>query len=101
MGGPPPPFDDDGLARRPELIPAGLSFDHGRDGTCEPVDLVANRLDPPRGAWFHPYSVTVLWVLSVPQIIDVAETDDKFVVEVTFRLAVKLGVPVVAKFACL
>ncbi|WP_435844405.1 DUF5914 domain-containing protein, partial [Streptomyces griseus] len=23
---------------------------------CEPQDVVANRLDPWHGAWFHPYS---------------------------------------------
>ena len=25
-------------------------------GTCEPSDIIANRLDPWHGAWFHPYS---------------------------------------------
>ncbi|WP_263993514.1 DUF5914 domain-containing protein, partial [Mycolicibacterium fallax] len=24
------------------------------DGSCEPVDVIANRLDPWHGAWFHP-----------------------------------------------
>ncbi|MGW4528024.1 DUF5914 domain-containing protein [Amycolatopsis sp. NPDC004378] len=82
--------------------PAGVAVDAVATltGICEPVDVVANRLDPWHGAWFHPYSFTRLRVLSAPQGIDVAEADDKFVVEVTFRLAGKLGVPVVAEFAC-
>ena len=28
------------------------------EGVCEPCDVVANRLDPWHGAWFHPYSFT-------------------------------------------
>ena len=35
-------------------------------GTCEPADVIANRLDPWHGAWFHPYSFTQLEVLSAP-----------------------------------
>ncbi|WP_199745690.1 DUF5914 domain-containing protein [Amycolatopsis sp. WAC 04182] len=69
-------------------------------GTCEPMDVVANRLDPWHGAWFHPYSFTRLKVLSAPQGNDVSDAEDKFVVEVTFRLAGKLGVPVIAEFTC-
>ena len=33
-------------------------------GTCEPTDIIANRLDPWHGAWYHPYSFTQLEVLS-------------------------------------
>ncbi|KDN17234.1 DUF5914 domain-containing protein [Amycolatopsis rifamycinica] len=69
-------------------------------GVCEPEDVVANRLDPWHGAWFHPYSFARLSVLSAPQGVDVAEDEDKFVVEVTFRLAGRIGVPVVAEFTC-
>ncbi|WP_410599723.1 DUF5914 domain-containing protein [Amycolatopsis sp. lyj-90] len=69
-------------------------------GICEPEDIVANRLDPWHGAWFHPYSFARLHVLSAPQGNDVTEADDRFVVEVTFRLAGKLGVPVIAEFTC-
>ncbi|WP_174567856.1 DUF5914 domain-containing protein [Amycolatopsis orientalis] len=69
-------------------------------GTCEPEDVVANRLDPWHGAWFHPYSFTRLRVVSAPRGTDVADADDRFVVEVTFRLAGKLGVPVIAEFTC-
>ncbi|PRY38647.1 DUF5914 domain-containing protein [Umezawaea tangerina] len=64
-------------------------------GRCEPEDVVANRLDPWHGAWFHPYSFANLSVLETP-----TERDDKFLVEVTFRLAGRVGVPVVAAFTC-
>lgn len=68
------------------------------EGTCEPRDIVANRLDPWHGAWFHPYSFTQLKVLSSPPAVDVLpDAQDRFVVDVTFRLG-KLGVPVIAEF---
>ncbi|WP_343598832.1 DUF5914 domain-containing protein [Mycobacterium sp.] len=61
-------------------------------GVCEPRDIIANRLDPWHGAWFHPYSFTRLEVLSVP-----SEQDDRFLVSVTFRVG-RFGVPVIAEF---
>ena len=69
-------------------------------GVCEPEDIVANRLDPWHGAWFHPYSFSRLSVLAVPGEADVAERDDRFIVSVTFRVAPGLGVPVRAEFSC-
>ncbi|MER7011583.1 DUF5914 domain-containing protein [Saccharopolyspora sp. NPDC000359] len=65
-------------------------------GTCEPRDIIANRLDPWHGSWFHPYSFTRLEVLSTPE----DGTDDRFVVSVTFVVAPGLGVPVRAEFSC-
>lgn len=64
-------------------------------GRCEPEDVVANRLDPWHGAWFHPYSFANLEVLETP-----TEEDDRFLVEVTFKLVGRIGVPVVAAFTC-
>jgi nitrite reductase/ring-hydroxylating ferredoxin subunit len=64
-------------------------------GVCEPGDVIANRLDPWHGAWFHPYSFAHLRVLRTPD-----DADDRFVVEVTFRVAPRLGVPVIAEFTC-
>jgi hypothetical protein len=58
-------------------------------------DVVANRLDPWHGAWFHPYSFANLAVLETP-----TEEEDRFLVEVTFKLAGRIGVPVVAAFTC-
>ncbi|MGP4055260.1 DUF5914 domain-containing protein [Mycobacterium sp. 4D054] len=68
------------------------------EGVCEPRDIVANRLDPWHGAWFHPYSFTQLRVISAPAVDDeLTDDDDRFLVEVTFRIG-RLGVPVIAEF---
>ncbi|NKY60067.1 DUF5914 domain-containing protein [Nocardia flavorosea] len=68
-------------------------------GVCEPADIVANRLDPWHGAWFHPYSFTHLEVLETPPLQhDSANSDDRFLVAVTFRAGGGLGVPVRAEF---
>ena len=67
-------------------------------GVCEPDDIIANRLDPWHGAWFHPYSFTHLDVLTAPPVDDdLAEDADRFLVAVTFRIG-RLGIPVVAEF---
>lgn len=64
-------------------------------GRCEPDDVIANRLDPWHGSWFHPYSFAGLRVTSTPD-----EGEDRFGVEVTFRVGRTLGVPVLAEFRC-
>ena len=67
-------------------------------GTCEPSDVIANRLDPWHGAWFHPYSFTRLDFISSPAADDdLPDEADRFLVAVTFRLG-RLGVPVIAEF---
>ncbi|MFI7382895.1 DUF5914 domain-containing protein [Streptomyces sp. NPDC049813] len=66
-------------------------------GRCEPEDVVANRLDPWHGAWFHPYSFVDLRVTESPEGDADTETD-RFVVEVSFRLTSRLVVPVRAVF---
>lgn len=66
----------------------------GMVGTCEPTDIIANRLDPWHGAWFHPYSFASLEVLTTP-----TEHADRFLVAVTFRIG-RLGAPVIAEFTC-
>lgn len=69
-------------------------------GTCEPPDVIANRLDPWHGSWFHPYSFTRLEVLSSPAPDDdLPEQADRFLVAVTFRVG-RLGIPVIAEFTC-
>lgn len=65
-----------------------------RRGRCEPDDIIANRLDPWHGAWFHPYSFSDLTVD------EDASTGDRLVVDVTFRLSRGFGVPVRAEFVC-
>ena len=61
---------------------------------CEPQDVIANRLDPWHGAWFHPYAFSHLVVD------DAASTPSRLVTDVTFRLNKTWGVPVRAEFAC-
>ncbi|GAB2979610.1 DUF5914 domain-containing protein [Saccharothrix stipae] len=77
--------------------PAGAALDAVATlvGRCDPEDVIANRLDPWHGAWFHPYSFANLRVLETP-----TEEHDRFLVEVTFRLVGRLGVPVTAEFTC-
>ncbi|MCS0638403.1 Rieske (2Fe-2S) protein [Streptomyces sp. LP05-1] len=95
---------------------------HTAVGRCEPEDVVANRLDPWHGAWFHPYSFVGLTVVSAPGEeaagggsavgpgearaagaepgpgTDAAVDGDAFVVDVSFRVAGRLVVPVRAEF---
>ncbi|MBR8744630.1 DUF5914 domain-containing protein [Nocardiopsis sp. MG754419] len=67
-------------------------------GRCEPEDVVANRLDPWHGSWFHPYSFVGLRVTEVPEGPD--PDPDRMVVDVGFKVAGRLGVPVRAEFTC-
>ncbi len=63
-------------------------------GRCEPQDVIANRLDPWHGSWYHPYAFSHL-------VVDDAASDDAtLVVDVTFRLSRTWGVPVRATFTC-
>ncbi|MFD7920081.1 DUF5914 domain-containing protein [Streptomyces sp. NPDC059740] len=71
-------------------------------GVCEPEDVVANRLDPWHGAWFHPYSFVDLTVVSAPEAADgaggAAASCDAFVLDVSFKVAGRAVVPVRAEF---
>ncbi len=95
-----PPLPQPVLGPRPDpaaSIDAVATF----TGVCEPDDVIANRLDPWHGAWFHPYSFTRLSVTSAPdEAADLDEAGDRFVVDVTFRVGPRLGVPVRAEFFC-
>lgn len=61
-------------------------------GICEPQDIIANRLDPWHGAWFHPQTFSHLTVD------DARSDDDELVLDVAFRLGKTFAVPVVARF---
>jgi hypothetical protein len=63
-------------------------------GRCEPEDVVANRLDPWHGSWFHPYAFVGLAVTGTPE----DGGDDAFAVDVSFKVAGRLVVPVRAVF---
>ncbi|MCF7551114.1 DUF5914 domain-containing protein [Pseudonocardia sp. WMMC193] len=92
-----PPLDAPVLGPRPPAggVPAVATV----IGRCEPRDVLANRLDPWHGSWFHPYSFAQLRVLAAPRP-GAAEPEDRFLVEVGFRVAGRLGVPVKAEFSC-
>ncbi|MEU6775043.1 DUF5914 domain-containing protein [Streptomyces sp. NPDC046759] len=79
---------------RPALSGA-LAAVHTATGRCEPEDVVANRLDPWHGAWFHPYSFVDLTVVETP---GPRGTEDAFTVDVSFKVAGRLVVPVRAVF---
>ena len=81
------------LAARPPL-PESVSAVIAKPGICEPQDVIANRLDPWHGSWFHPYAFSHLAVD------DAASNDHVLVVDVTFRLSRTWGVPVRAEFTC-
>lgn len=86
------PLDRPPVPQRP-AAERSLACVYTATGVCEPRDVVANRLDPWHGAWFHPYSFVDLEVLDTPP-----GKDDALVVRVSFRLAGRLVVPVTAEF---
>ncbi|AVV47067.1 DUF5914 domain-containing protein [Streptomyces sp. ID05-04B] len=105
-----PPLEAPVVPVRPALARA-VSAVYVGIGTCEPEDVVANRLDPWHGAWFHPYSFVDLTVVEVPgakargtgeapgtATAHDAEGEDGFTVDVSFKLAGRLVVPVRAVF---
>lgn len=63
-------------------------------GRCEPRDILANRLDPWHGAWYHPYAFSHL------RVDEAASDDDVLVLDVAYRVAGPLAVPVRAEFRC-
>ncbi|MEV6113845.1 DUF5914 domain-containing protein [Streptomyces sp. NPDC052109] len=87
------------VLRRPEPARALVAVYTGV-GACEPEDVVANRLDPWHGAWFHPYSFVDLTVVDAPGGPAGAVDDgrDALVVDVSFKVAGRLVVPVRAVF---
>jgi len=93
------PVSGEPATDRPSLPPrppheAAVAAVMAAPGICEPQDVIANRLDPWHGAWFHPYSFSHLIVD------DDASDDANLVVDVTFRLSRTWGVPVRAVFFC-
>lgn len=88
-----PPLDAPVVPVRPTLSGA-VSAVYVGVGVCEPEDVVANRLDPWHGAWFHPYSFVDLTVVDTPA----TANEDGFAVDVSFKVAGRLVVPVRAVF---
>jgi hypothetical protein len=80
---------------RPILAPRPGRYLEGTIRTvarCEAADVIANRLDPWHGAYFHPHSFARLRVLR--------QEDDVLTVRVAFRVAGPLGVEVDCTFHC-
>ncbi|GAB1339535.1 DUF5914 domain-containing protein [Streptomyces sp. E-15] len=93
------PLEAPVVPRRPERARA-LTAVYTGTGACEPEDVVANRLDPWHGAWFHPYSFVDLTVVGSPEGSGRGGRDgeDAFTVDVSFKVAGRLVVPVRAVF---
>jgi nitrite reductase/ring-hydroxylating ferredoxin subunit len=87
------PTEAPSLPPRPPLL-GSVSAVIAQPGICEPQDVIANRLDPWHGSWFHPYAFSHLVVD------DEASDEHRMVVDVTFRLSRTYGVPVRAEFSC-
>ncbi|MHC3469378.1 DUF5914 domain-containing protein [Streptomyces sp. 7R007] len=90
-----PPLPAPVVPARPRLS-RSLAAVYSGMGVCEPEDVVANRLDPWHGAWFHPYSFVDLTVVGTPGAD--GPDDDGFTVDVSFKVAGRLVVPVRAVF---
>lgn len=93
------PTDGEAATERPSLparppMADAVTAVIAHPGTCEPQDVIANRLDPWHGSWFHPYAFSHLVVD------DGASDSHTLVVDVTFRLSRTWGVPVRAEFTC-
>ncbi|MFG2512185.1 DUF5914 domain-containing protein [Streptomyces sp. NPDC048584] len=93
-----PPLDAPVVPLRPARGRA-LTAVHTTVGVCEPEDVVANRLDPWHGAWLHPYSFVDLTVTGTPDGVASGDgSEDGFTVDVSFKVAGRLVVPVRAVF---
>jgi hypothetical protein len=97
------PLDRPLIPKRPHRV-GHVSAVCTLTGRCEPDDVIANRLDPWHGAWFHPYAFVDLTVVGGPgggqgeagqhDSFD----DDSFAVDVSFKVAGRAVVPVRAVF---
>ncbi len=87
--------DGPDLTEAPILPPRPDRFIDGvirMTARCEPGDVIANRLDPWHGAWFHFHSFARLRVIE--------ERDDVLTVRVAFRVAGPMCVEVDCTFHC-
>ena len=87
------PTDAPRIAARPELADSFVGV-IARPAVCEPRDIIANRLDPWHGTWFHPYAFSHL------EVDENRSGPDRLVLDVTFQLTGRIGVPVTADFTC-
>ncbi|WP_037851420.1 DUF5914 domain-containing protein [Streptomyces sp. NRRL S-340] len=94
------PTDEPVVPQRPQPAHA-LTAVHTDVGVCDPEDIVANRLDPWHGTWFHPHSFVDLTVVDAPGgPVDAVDDDPhSLTVDVSFKVAGRLVVPVRAVFS--
>jgi isorenieratene synthase len=89
LDGDEPPTDAPILPRRPrDPLDAVVRL----EAACEPVDVLANRLDPWHGAHYHAHTFGTLRV--------VEQGDDAITVRVAYRLVGRLAIEVDARFHC-
>ncbi|MGW8282832.1 MAG: DUF5914 domain-containing protein, partial [Gemmatimonadota bacterium] len=62
------------------------------EAACEPRDVIANRLDPWHGVYYHPHTFKRLRVIGVHE--------DRLTVRVVYGLSDRLGIEVDATFHC-
>ena len=62
------------------------------EAACEPRDVIANRLDPWHGVYYHPHTFKRLRVIGL--------LDDRLVVRVVYGFSDRLGIEVDATFHC-
>ena len=87
--------DDDRATDRPIVAPRperAIVAVMVRTATCEPQDVIANRLDPWHGVHLHPYAFGSLRV--------VERTDDRLDLVVAYRVIGRFSVEVEARFTC-
>ncbi len=62
------------------------------EAACEPRDVIANRLDPWHGVYYHPHTFKRLRVIGIHE--------DRLTVRVVYGLSDRLGIEVDATFHC-
>jgi isorenieratene synthase len=76
----------------PPRPPAFFDAVMRREATCDPRDVIANRLDPWHGVHFHPHSFGRLKVID--------QQEDTITVRVVYRVFGNVGMEVDARFHC-
>jgi isorenieratene synthase len=77
------------LSPRPEVFLDSVML---MEAACEPRDVIANRLDPWHGVYYHPHTFKRLRVIEI--------REDRLVVRVVYGLSDRLGIEVDATFHC-
>ena len=89
------PGEGGDLTTRPVLSPRPEAFLDSvmrMEAACEPRDVIANRLDPWHGVYYHPHTFKRLRVIEI--------RNDRLVVRVVYGLSDRLGIEVDATFHC-